>query len=257
MKAVFLAGGMGTRITEESVHRPKPMVEIGGYPIIWHIMKHYSVHGINEFIICCGYKGYVIKEYFANYFLHMSDVTFDMRNNTMKVHHRHAEPWQVTVIDTGLETMTGGRIKRIKSYLEDESFCMTYGDGVSNVDITALIEHHRNQGKMATVTAVQLPNRFGAITTDGSDLVCQFNEKSIDEGGWINGGFFVLEPGIFDFIENDATIWERDPLQGLASQEQLCAFRHRGFWKCMDHLRDKIVLEEMWARGEAPWCTWE
>lgn len=257
MKAVILAGGLGTRISEETSVRPKPMVEIGGKPILWHIMKIYSYHGINDFVICCGYKGYVIKEYFANYFLHMSDVTFDMSSNSMAVHQRHAEPWRVTLVDTGEDTMTGGRLKRVRKYLEnEEAFCFTYGDGVGDVDITALVRFHRQQNTLATLTATYPPGRFGALDIQ-ADKVTTFKEKPKGDGGMINGGFFVLSPKVIDFIDNDATIWEREPLEQLASQQQLAAFRHEGFWQPMDTLRDKNYLEELWQSGRAPWKVWE
>lgn len=255
MKCVILAGGLGTRISEETGSRPKPMVEIGGKPILWHVMKIYSAHGIRDFIICAGYKGYVIKEYFANYFLHMSDVTFDMEKNSMEVHQRKAEPWKVTVVDTGEATMTGGRLKRVLSYVPNETFCMTYGDGVGDVDITAVIKAHRASGKKATVTAVQPPGRFGAMHVEG-DAVTRFVEKPEGDGGWINGGFFVLEPSIFGLIAGDGIIWEREPLQALAASGQLHAFRHRGFWQPMDSLRDKELLEEFWKTGTASWKIW-
>ena len=255
MKCIILAGGLGTRISEESGSRPKPMVEIGGKPVLWHVMKIYSAHGIRDFIICTGYKGYVIKEYFANYFLHMSDVTFDMQKNSMEVHQRHAEPWKVTVVDTGEATMTGGRLKRIQSYVPKETFCMTYGDGVGDVDITAVIRDHRAAGKKATVTAVQPPGRFGAMHVEGN-AVTHFVEKPEGDGGWINGGFFVLEPSVLDLICGDDVIWEREPLQGLASSGQLHAFRHQGFWQPMDTMRDRQYLEDLWAAGKAPWKNW-
>ena len=255
MKAVILAGGLGTRISEETSTRPKPMVEIGGKPILWHIMKTYSSHGIHDFVICCGYKGYVIKEYFANYFLHMSDVTFDMENNKMEVHQRNAESWRITLVDTGEETMTGGRIKRIAQYVKDEDFCCTYGDGVGDVDITALIKFHRQHGKLATLTATQPPGRFGALKLSGSEVL-SFQEKPQGDGNWINGGFFVLSPKVLDYIEGDTTFWEREPLDNLASEGQLSAYFHSGFWQPMDTLRDKNHLEELWASGKAPWKTW-
>lgn len=254
MKAVILAGGLGTRISEESHLRPKPMIEIGGVPILWHIMKIYSHHGINDFIVCLGYKGYVIKEYFANYFLHTSDVTFDMRSNSMQVHARHAEPWRVTLVDTGAESMTGGRLRRVQNYLGSETFCFTYGDGVADVDIRASIEFHRHHGRKATVTAIQPPGRFGALDIDGS-AVRSFQEKPAGDGAWINGGFFVLEPSVFAYLESDSTIWEAQPLQELARQDQLRAYQHRGFWQAMDTVRDKNQLEELW-RGKAPWKCW-
>lgn len=255
MKTVILAGGLGTRISEETQLRPKPMVEIGGRPILWHIMKHYSHHGINDFIICLGYKGYMIKEYFANYFLHMSDVTFDMQENRMEVHQRHAEPWRVTLVDTGEATQTGGRLKRVREYLGDERFCFTYGDGLSDVDVRALIAFHKSAGTLAAVTAVQPPGRFGALDLD-RNLISGFREKPEGDGGWINGGYFVLSPGVFDHIEGDHTVWERAPLEHLARAGQLSAFRHRGFWQPMDTLRDRVQLEELWASGRAPWKTW-
>jgi glucose-1-phosphate cytidylyltransferase len=254
MKAVILAGGLGTRLSEETALRPKPMVEIGGRPILWHILKIYSAHGINDFVICAGYKGYIIKEYFANYFLHMSDVTFDMVNNTMEVHHKHAEPWRVTIIDTGDDTMTGGRIKRIQPYV-DGTFCCTYGDGVGNVDITSLIAFHKKAGRHATLTGVQPPGRFGALNLDG-DKVLSFQEKPEGDGSWINGGFFVLEPEVFDLIAADSTIWERQPLEQLANNSQLGIFQHHGFWRPMDTLRDKQELESLWDSGKAPWKIW-
>ena len=258
MKAVILAGGLGTRLSEETVLRPKPMVEIGGFPILWHILKIYSAHGINDFVICAGYKGYVIKEYFANYFLHMSDVTFDMAGNTMEVHHKRSEPWRVTIVDTGDESMTGGRIKRIEPYV-DGTFCLTYGDGVANIDIKALIDFHQSHGKKATLSAVQPPGRYGALNFAGEDsrLIHMFQEKPEGDGSWINGGYFVLEPSIFDYIrDGDKTIWERGPLEGLAEASELAAFRHPGFWRPMDTLRDKVELEELWDSGEAPWKVW-
>jgi glucose-1-phosphate cytidylyltransferase len=257
MKAVILAGGLGTRISEETALKPKPMVEIGGKPILWHIMKIYAAHGVNDFVICCGYKGYLIKEYFANYFLHMSDVTFDMSRNKMEVHQRHAEPWCVTVVDTGDDTNTGGRIRRIARYLRpEEPFCLTYGDGLSDIDITALIAFHNTHGLNATLTATQPPGRFGVLDLDGSK-VRSFKEKPQGEGALINGGFFVLHPSVLDFIAGDSTIWERGPLDELASQGQLLAFRHDGFWQPMDTLRDKTQLEGLWASGQAPWKVWK
>ena len=257
MKAVILAGGLGTRLSEETSRKPKPMVEIGGKPILWHIMKIYSHYGIHEFIICCGYMGYVIKEYFANYFLHMSDVTFDMRHNTMEVHKKYAEPWRVTVVDTGEATMTGGRIKRIGEYLQDEdAFCLTYGDGLADINIHKLIQFHRSHGKLATVTAVQPPGRFGALALD-EEQVISFIEKPLGDGSWINGGFFVLSPRVLGYIEGDDTIWEREPLEKLAADGQLMAYRHAGFWHPMDTLRDKNYLESLWSSGNAPWKVWE
>ncbi len=258
MKAVILAGGLGTRISEETAQKPKPMVEIGGKPILWHIMKTYSHHGINEFIICCGYKGYFVKEYFANYFLHMSDVTFDMQHNKMEVHQRHAEPWRVTLVDTGEDTMTGGRLKRVAPYLQNEdAFCMTYGDGVGDVNITRLIEFHRANRLQATLTAIYPPSRFGALDIHSDQRVTSFTEKPKGDGGRINGGFFVLSPRVFDLIAGDQTIWEREPLQTLAESKQLNAYLHEGFWQPMDTLRDKNLLEELWATGKAPWKVWE
>ena len=255
MKAVILAGGLGTRISEETGSRPKPMVEIGGKPILWHILKMYSAHGVNDFVICCGYKGYVIKEYFANYFLHNSDVTFDLGTNEMHVHQKYAESWKVTLIDTGENTMTGGRLKRVRNYLDQEDFCFTYGDGVSDIDITGLINFHRKENVLATVTAVQPPGRFGSLATQGS-RVTGFMEKPAGEGGWINGGFFVLSPKVIDLISNDLTVWEREPLESLAQQGQLTSFMHHGFWQPMDTLRDKMHLEELWQSGQAPWKAW-
>lgn len=256
MKAVILAGGLGTRISEETHLRPKPMIEIGGRPMLWHIMKIYSAHGVNDFVICCGYKGYLIKEYFANYFLHMSDVTFDMARNTMEVHERHAEPWRVTLVDTGEHTMTGGRLKRVARYVADEeAFCFTYGDGLSNVDIRAQLDFHREHGKWATVTAVQPPGRYGALQLAG-DQVRGFTEKPRGEGGLINGGFFVLSPRVLPLIATDDTPWEAAPLETLAQQGQLQAFQHQGFWQPMDTLREKNMLEDMWASGRAPWKVW-
>jgi glucose-1-phosphate cytidylyltransferase len=257
MKAVILAGGLGTRISEETSIKPKPMIDIGGKPILWHIMKSYSVHGINDFIVCCGYKGYVIKEYFANYFLHMSDVTFDMQHNQMEVHQRHAEPWKVTLVDTGDETMTGGRLKRVADYVKHEdAFCMTYGDGVSDIDITELIAFHRGQKVKATLTATVPPGRFGALDIDGHK-VGSFMEKPKGDGGMINGGFFVLSPQVIDYIFDDKTIWEREPLERLTREGDLAAFQHQGFWQPMDTLRDKMYLEELWQSGSAPWKAWK
>jgi glucose-1-phosphate cytidylyltransferase len=257
LKAVILAGGLGTRISEETHLRPKPMIEIGGRPILWHIMKAYSVHGINDFIICCGYKGYVIKEYFANYFLHMSDVTFDMASNQMEVHYKKAEPWRVTLVDTGDETLTGGRLKRVARYVQDEeAFCFTYGDGVADIDVTAQISFHRRHGKLATVTAVQPPGRYGALLRYG-DAVCGFQEKPPGDGAWINGGFFVLNPKVIDLIDGDSSSWEGKPLEALAAKGELQAFEHEGFWQPMDTLRDKTHLEQLWSSGKAPWKSWE
>jgi glucose-1-phosphate cytidylyltransferase len=257
VKAVILAGGLGTRISEETSARPKPMVEIGGKPILWHIMKIYSHYGINDFVICCGYKGYLIKEYFANYFLHMSDVTFDMQHNRMEVHQRYVEPWRVTLVDTGEQTMTGGRLKRVASYVaEDEHFCFTYGDGVSDVDINQLISFHKSHGKLATLTATRPPGRFGALDISSTNEVLSFKEKPRGDGGMINGGFFVLSPQVIDLIADDHTTWEQEPLQQLAEQGQLSAYPHNGFWQPMDTLRDKNHLEELWQSGTAPWKVW-
>lgn len=255
MKAVILAGGLGTRISEETAVRPKPMVEIGGRPVLWHILKSYSHHGVNEFVVCLGYKGYLIKEYFANYFLHMSDVTIDLGSNRLEVHHKHAEPWRVTLVDTGDATQTGGRLKRVADYLDGGTFCFTYGDGLSDVDIAASIAFHRERDTLATVCAVQPPGRFGALDIQGNRIT-RFEEKPSGDGSWINGGFFVLEPGVLDYIEGDDSIWERDPLEALARDGQLSAFRHDGFWQPMDTLRDKIRLEELWQSGRAPWKKW-
>ena len=256
MKAVILAGGLGTRISEETHLKPKPMIEVGGKPILWHILKIYSAYGINDFLICVGYKGYVIKEYFANYFLHMSDVTFDIRNNKMEVHQKHAEPWKVTIVDTGEETMTGGRLKRVRDYLGDESFCFTYGDGVCDVNIKELVSFHEAHGKEATVTAVQPPGRYGALSIGAGGLVQEFQEKPIGDKSWINGGFFVLQPKVLDRIAGDEIFWEREPMEELALESQLAAFEHPGFWRPMDTLRDKVLLEELWSSGKAPWKVW-
>lgn len=258
MKAVILAGGLGTRLSEETDLKPKPMVEIGLRPILWHIMKMYSSHGVNDFIICCGYKGYVIKEYFANYFLHMSDVTFSMRDNSMNVHQNNAEPWSVTLVDTGERTLTGGRLKMVRDYLlGEEAFCFTYGDGLSDVNITELIRFHREQGRMATLTATRPPGRFGAIKFGEGNSVDHFQEKPEGDGSWINGGFFVLDPKTIDRIDGGQTSWEAEPLAGLARDSELSAFRHSGFWQPMDTLRDKNMLDELWRSGKAPWKTWE
>ncbi|WP_299074807.1 glucose-1-phosphate cytidylyltransferase [uncultured Paraglaciecola sp.] len=255
-KAVILAGGLGTRISEESHLRPKPMIEIGGRPILWHIMKTYSHHGINDFIICCGYKGYVIKEYFANYFLHMSDVTFDMQQNSMEVHSNHAEPWRVTLIDTGMETGTGGRLKRIAPYLDDdEDFCFTYGDGVTDLNIARSIEFHKKSGTLATVTAIQPPGRFGALNIEGN-MINHFQEKPPGDDSWVNGGYFVLSKGVLDYLSGDACVWEQEPLQQLAQNNQLSCYKHSGFWRPMDTLRDKIQLEDMLKNNAAPWVKW-
>jgi len=257
MKAVILAGGLGTRLSEETSIRPKPMVEIGGRPILWHILKMYAHHGVNDFVICCGYKGFVIKEYFSNYFLHMSDVTFDMRSNRMEVHHKRAEPWNITLVDTGDHSMTGGRLKRVAKYVEnDEAFCLTYGDGVADVDITASLEFHRSHGKQATLTATYPPARFGVLDLQGQQ-VRSFMEKPRGEGGLINGGFFVLSPQVLKLLADDNTVWEQEPLTRLAEAGELMAFEHHGFWQPMDTLRDKILLEELWAANKAPWKVWE
>ena len=256
MKAVILAGGLGTRLSEETISRPKPMVEIGGKPIIWHIMKYYSAHNINDFVICCGYKGYLIKEYFANYFLHMSDVTFDMRENNMQVHNMRAEPWTVTLVDTGENTMTGGRLARVREHIINEpAFCFTYGDGVGDIDITRSIEFHRSHGKLATLTATYPPGRFGALDIDNAS-VTNFKEKPKGDGGMINGGFFVLSPDVLNYIDGDDCVWEQAPLKNLAQEGQLMAFEHQGFWQPMDTMRDKLNLESLWNEGKAPWKIW-
>jgi len=256
MKCVLLAGGLGTRISEESASRPKPMIEIGGKPILWHIMKIYSQYGINDFIVCCGYKGYVIKEYFANYFLHTSDVTFDMKNNSMEVHERYSEPWKVTLVDTGEDTMTGGRLKRVSQYIKDEElFCFTYGDGVSDINIEALINFHKEHAVKATLTAVYPPGRFGALDIS-NHKVTTFKEKPKGDGGMINGGFFVLSPEVLSLIKDDTTVWEQGPLEALAAENQIAAYEHAGFWQPMDTLRDKNYLEELWASNKAPWKSW-
>jgi len=256
MKAVILSGGLGTRISEESHLKPKPMIEIGGKPILWHIMKIYSHYGINDFVICLGYKGYVIKEYFANYFLHMSDVTFDMRHNNMEVHQKYVEPWRVTLVDTGENTLTGGRLKRVQEYLGAEPFCFTYGDGVSDIDIGSLIDFHHKHNKKATVTAIQPPGRYGSLNIDNS-TVSTFQEKPIGDGAWINGGFFVLDPSVLDLIDGDQNTWESAPLMTLAAEGELEAYQHKGFWQAMDTLRDKNQLEELWNTGKAPWKVWK
>jgi glucose-1-phosphate cytidylyltransferase len=257
MKAVILAGGLGTRLSEETSIKPKPMVEIGGQPVLWHIMKSYSAYGINDFIICCGYKGYVIKEYFANYFLRMSDVTFDMRFNQMNVHNGNAEPWRVTLVDTGESTMTGGRLRRVREHIGNEAFCFTYGDGVSNINIGELIEFHKSEKTLATLTATQPPGRFGAISLGQEQTkITSFHEKPGGDGAWINGGYFVLEPDVIDYIADDSTVWEQEPLQKLAHDEQLSAFKHSGFWQPMDTLKDKNYLEGLWKSGNAPWKVW-
>lgn len=257
MKAVILAGGLGTRLSEETSSRPKPMVEIGGKPILWHIMKMYSSHGINDFVICCGYKGYVIKEYFANYFLHMSDVSFNMRDNTMEVHNKRAEPWNVTLVDTGEHSMTGGRLRRVSDYVKnDELFCFTYGDGVGDIDIAASIDFHKRHGKAATLTASFPPGRFGALDIQNS-RVMNFKEKPKGDGAMINGGFFVLSPKVLSYLKDDQTVWEQEPLMRLAEDGELMAYEHQGFWQPMDTLRDKNLLEDLWIDGKAPWKTWE
>ena len=255
MKAVILAGGLGTRISEESSLKPKPMIEVGGMPILWHIMKIYSSYNIDEFIICCGYKGYMIKEYFLNYFYHMSDVTVDLEKNDIEIHHKKAEPWKITLVDTGESTMTGGRVKRIQQYINQETFCLTYGDGLADIDIKALIHHHQTRGKLATITGTEPPGRFGALKIN-DDMVTGFQEKPKGDSSIINGGFFVLEPGIFDYIEGDQTLWEKEPLENLAKNNQLTVFKHEGFWQPMDTLREKNLLEGLWASGRAPWKTW-
>jgi glucose-1-phosphate cytidylyltransferase len=258
VKAVILAGGYGTRISEESSVRPKPMVEIGERPILWHIMKIYSAHGINDFIVCCGYKGYVIKDYFANYFLRAADVTFDLGENRVVTHAKSVEPWKVTVIDTGEKTMTGGRLRRVREHLGDEAFCFTYGDAVSDIDIGALVEFHSSRKAVATLTAVQPPGRFGALTLgEDEDVISGFREKPLGDGAWVNGGFFVLEPRAIDYIDGDSTVWEREPMERLAHEGALAAYKHRGYWQNMDTLRDRMVLEEEWASGRAPWRVWE
>lgn len=256
MKVVLLAGGLGTRLSEETILRPKPMVEIGGMPILWHIMKIYSTHGFNEFIICLGYKGYIIKEYFANYFLHKSDVTIDLETNSVQVHDSQAEPWKITLVDTGNESMTGGRIKRIQHHVGNEPFMLTYGDGVSDVNITELVKRHKEAGRHCTVTSVQPSGRFGAINLNDNNSVHSFMEKPKGDGAWINGGFFVCEPAVFDYIEGDSSIWEREPMERIAEQGQMTAFKHEGFWKPMDTLRDKQELEEDWSKNKAKWKIW-
>lgn len=256
MKVVLLAGGLGTRISEESHLRPKPMIEIGGKPILWHIMKIYSHYGLNDFIVCCGYKGYVMKEYFANYFMHLSDVTFDLKNNKMEIHNNTSEPWKVTLVDTGADTMTGGRVKRVKDYIGNETFCLTYGDGVADIQIDKLLKFHKEHGGKATLTAAQPPGRFGALSIEGTQIK-SFKEKPVGDGNWINGGFFVLEPSVIDLISNDETVWEKEPLEKLADSNQLHAYFHNGFWQPMDTLRDKNHLEQLWSSGKAPWKQWK
>lgn len=256
MKVVILAGGLGTRLSEETSLKPKPMVEIGGMPILWHIMKLYSAHGFNEFVICLGYKSYMVKEYFANYFMHKSDVTINLKDNSLKVHDTYAEPWQITLVDTGLNSMTGGRIKRIAKHINNETFMLTYGDGVSNVNIKELVKYHQSSGKLCTVTAVQPSGRFGALNLDSNNAVTSFMEKPKGDGAWINGGFFVCEPKVIDYIENDSTIWEREPMEQIAADKQMTAFKHDGFWKPMDTLRDKQELEADWNNDTAKWKVW-
>jgi len=255
LKAVILAGGLGSRISEETNLKPKPLIEIGSMPILWHIMKIYSTFDINDFVICCGYKGYLVKEYFANYFLHMSDVTFDIKNNKMEVHRKNAEPWKVTLVDTGLDTMTGGRLRRVKNFVENETFCFTYGDGLSDVNVSELIKFHKNQHTIVTVTSVQHPGRFGLLDIEGNKI-SKFSEKPPGDGNWINGGFFVLEPKVFDYLKDDSTVWEKEPLEKLAKDGQLSAYTHTGFWQPLDTLRDKNYLEKLWASGKAPWKIW-
>ena len=256
MLAVILAGGFGTRISEETHLKPKPMIQIGGKPILWHILKIYSNYGINDFIICCGYKGYLIKEYFANYFLHMSDVTFDMKNNSMEVHQKNVEPWKVTLVDTGDKTMTGGRLLRVKEFIKHDTFCFTYGDGVSDINIRECIKHHKAKGLMATISTVKPPGRYGSLKFDREKVVETFQEKPMGDGAWINGGFFVLEPQVLEYIKSDETIWEQEPLKKLANSGQLSAYPHNGFWHPMDTLRDKNFLEDIWQKGNAPWKVW-
>ncbi|MGI0056397.1 MAG: glucose-1-phosphate cytidylyltransferase [Nitrosarchaeum sp.] len=252
---MILAGGLGTRISEETSSKPKPLIEIGGMPILWHIMKIYSSYGINDFVICCGYKGYMVKEYFANYSLHMSDVTFDMNDNSIEVHQNSSEPWKVTLVDTGIDTMTGGRLGRVRKFVKDETFCFTYGDGLGDINISELVNFHKEKKKIATVTAVQQPGRFGILEIENNDVV-NFKEKPSGDGNWINGGFFVLEPQVLDYIKNDSTIWERDPLEKLASERQLNVYKHKKFWHPLDTLRDKNYLEELWSSGKAHWKIW-
>ena len=257
MKAVILAGGLGTRLSEETSLKPKPMVQIGGKPILWHIMKIYSFYGVNDFIICCGYKGYLIKEYFANYFLHQSDITFDMKDNSTKIHQNHAEPWTVTLVDTGENTMTGGRLKRVRQFVKDEeAFCFTYGDGLSDVNISSLLEFHEKHGKKATLTAMRPPGRFGAMKFGQNSLVTDFQEKPDGDGSWVNGGFFVLHPDVIDCIPNETVSWENEPLESLAKGEELFAYKHEGFWQPMDTIREKMLLNNLWASGDAPWKKW-
>jgi glucose-1-phosphate cytidylyltransferase len=256
MKAIILAGGLGTRLSEETTSKPKPMVEIGSRPVLWHIMKLYSYHGVNDFIVCLGYKGFMVKEYFANYFLHMSDVTFDMANNKMEIHEANAEPWRVTLVDTGENVMTGGRMKRVASYIGEDNFCFTYGDGVADVNIKELIKFHKTQGTLATVTSVQPPGRFGELDITHGKITA-FKEKPQGDGASISGGFFILSPRVLDYIKNDNTVWEKEPLEKLANEGQLSAYQHNGFWQPMDTLRDKVMLDELWASGKAPWKVWK
>lgn len=256
MKAVILAGGLGTRISEETSSKPKPLIEIGGMPILWHIMKIYSSYGINDFVICCGYKGYMIKEYFANYSLHMSDVTFDMKNSSIEVHHKSVEPWKVTLVDTGLNTLTGGRLGRVKKYVDDDTFCFTYGDGLSDINILDLVRFHKSERKTATITAVQPAGRFGTLEIENDDVL-KFKEKPDGDGNWVNGGFFVLEPSVFDYIKGDSTVWEKEPLEELSHERLLSAYKHKGFWHAVDTLRDKNYLEELWNNNKIPWKVWE
>jgi glucose-1-phosphate cytidylyltransferase len=256
MKAVILAGGLGTRISEETTVKPKPMVEIGGKPILWHIMKTYSHYGINDFVICLGYKGYIIKEFFANYFLHTSDITFDIKNNSMEVHQQSAEPWKVTLVDTGDTTQTGGRLKRVQNYIGNETFCLTYGDGVADIRIDKLLEHHKKNGKMATITAVQPPGRFGSLNIESDNMVSSFKEKILGDGAWINGGFFVLEPAVFDKISGDTIKFENEPLDAIVAEQQLTAYHHHGFWAAMDTLRERNELDDLLTKGKAPWKVW-
>jgi glucose-1-phosphate cytidylyltransferase len=256
MKTVILAGGLGSRLSEETMNRPKPLIEIGGRPILWHIMKIYSSFGLNDFVVCLGYKGYLIKEFFANYFLHMSDVTIDLTNNSVEVHHNESEPWRVTLVDTGQTTMTGGRIKRVRSYVGNEDFCLTYGDGVADVDLRALLDFHRREGALATLTAMQPPGRFGALNISGN-RVAEFREKPAGDNAWVNGGFFVCSPRVFDYIDGDESIWEREPLERLSSERQLATYLHHGFWQPVDTLRDKNFLQELWDARQAPWQTWD
>ena len=256
MKVVILAGGLGTRISEESIHKPKPMIEIGGKPILWHIMKHYSFFNLNDFVICCGYKGYLIKEYFLNYFYHVSDITINLKDNSVEIHKKQSEPWKVTLVDTGNESMTGGRIKAIKEYIDNQTFCLTYGDGLADIDIHKLIKHHQSQKRFATITGTEPPGRFGSLRVEGSKVI-GFQEKPKADGAIINGGFFVLEPEIFDYIEGKNTLWEKEPLENLAKTNQLSVYKHDGFWQPMDTLREKNYLEELWSSNQAPWKLWD